>query len=655
MIPGRPERQGEDLLDHIKRSLSEEGRGEGPGLTIVVGPAGAGKSVLFEALFSTLYNHFQAEKKQDKIFRRPIPLLPQYLERGMRLGTQELIESFLRTEVAIPVPRPTFEWMLINGFSMWLWDGLDELYTGDPEFFPTVEEVLTRPGSKAQLLICARHSLLANEAFANFQEEYGGDPNVRIYRLDDWAHGSKRIFAWLQILGRRPENGKPDPAPVAGFLSAITRSEPLRRLSGLPYYCALLLEEFRRGELPELRDDFEIIERVVSHMIEREYQKGLVRPEQLEPGGLEVWLEEAALDCLANETRGIPTRYVEELGELVLRGELTTDERQNVLLTLKQFPLFEPGLAPGTVTFKHELIAEYLAGRYLSRRFAEDPSWVARNLGTRSDLAGSMIARYLVRKLGATPSVIQTLREALRTLPLPGRQFPNLLQILLMATPDRNIIQEGNFGFEGRDLSHVEFSERSLRDISFRGCVLTGTIFRACDLRAAKFEGALLIGTRFENLGGDALRGARFGDLDHFEYIFVDRQRIDDFHKAVEWVADVTGHPRPIKQPCPAALQLTVLFQKFVYPDGTGRRDELPLAALYRGKRYAGAPTPEECVRAAIRFAFLQEPDWRDRVRRSPGDRYNQIVYFVKERRLAAEMRQLLDSLCPMAGCEHLP
>ena len=433
----------------------------------------------------------------------------------------------------------------------------------------------------------------------------------------------------------------------------LFRSDALRQLSGLPYYCSLLLEEFLHGGLLDMRHDYEVLERVVSGMIEREQQKGLLRHEHFDRGGLDEWLEEVALEYYSGGMNAIPRDHLNELGELVLREELTAEERRNALTTLEQFPLFEGGLAPNTVVFKHELVAEYLAGRCLSRRFARDPGGVARNLGMRPDLSDSMIARYLVSEISALPNAVVTLQQALATLHLPGKQFGNLLLLLLMLTPDRGAVR--GISLEGRDLSHVLFFDRDLRGTSFRNCDLTATVFRACDLRQAKFEGAVLNGTRFENLDQDALRGARFGDLEHFEYILVDKRRLDDYHEAVEWIATATGEARPIRGPCPTALQVTVLFQKYVRPDGTGRRDELPRRALLRGKRYPGAPPPEDCVQAGIKFGFLDEPDRRDRIRRTTGERYDQVVEFVKDRRLTSDVKQLLDSLCPLPGCDHLP
>jgi hypothetical protein len=652
-VPEGPPVPGEDLLPAL---VEKVGSGEESLLAFIVGPAGIGKSVLFYHLFSELYVTFQAAKRRGDIFPRPIPLMPDYLTGHGAPRTGQVIESFLRAEIAVPVYRRTFEWMLTHGFTTWLWDGLDELYAGDPEFLEVLQDLVTQPKSRGRVLIFARDSLLAtSEALAGLLEDWRGDPSLRVYRLEDWSGREKRIFAWLHLEGRAPRDGEENPARVAAFLREITTSRELRDLSGLPQYCEFLLEEFNRGEPLEMRNDRELVDAVIRRMIEREIEKGLIRPEDFEKDGLKEWLEAAALDYLEGGLKGISRRAVEELGEVVLREDLTDDERKAAITGLVRCPLFEPGLSPGTVKFKHEVIAEYLAGVCLSRRIDKDPTEVARRIGDRTDLADSMIGRCIVAQLADRPTGIGRLKEVLSRMgSLPGRQFGNLLQILLLATPDRSIVKD--LSLEGNDLSYVRFEGRDLSRTSFRNCDLTGTVFRECDLQEAKFEGAILNGTRFEKLSQDALRGARFGDLERFESVFVENVRIDDFRKAEEWVRGTTGVSVPIKAPCVTVLQLKGMFRKFVHPDGTLRRRELSVGALLRGKRYDDAPDLERCFRAAVTFGFLEGPDFRERVRIKSGDMYDQVVRLVRDGLLTPDLRNLVDALCPntATGCSHV-
>jgi hypothetical protein len=361
------------------------------------------------------------------------------------------------------------------------------------------------------------------------------------------------------------------------------------------------------------------------------------------------------LDIYEQEFKGLSKIEAEEYAKLVLRAELTTEEYNNAITTLIQFPLFAPGLEPGIITFKHELIGEYLAGRYFLRRLVKDPVLVARSLGKRTDFADSLIARYVASQLDQLQGGIEAIVKTLKSGAIHGRAFANFFQLILLSSNNRDVVKANDINLEGRDLSHVQFVYKDLKGVSFRNCNLSNTIFRSCDLREALFEGALLSGTRFEHLSEKELAGARFGDLGQFEFIFWDRTSIDDFKSMIEWVRKTTGRIESIAEPCPTALQLRRLFLKYVYPDGTGRRDELSEAALIKGKRYQGAPSLEDCVKSCIRFGYLQALDWRKRIKRTPGDKYNDIVYFVKEWRVKTELRQLLNSLCPDAGCMHVP
>lgn len=124
--------EGPDLLDPLIADLSKAAT---PSVRVVVGRAGIGKSFLFRALFASLYGNFLQAKASLGTKPRPIPLLPEHIKGIYALRTELLIDNFLRTDVASPVPRETFEWLLVNGFTTWLLDGLDELYAGDPSFF----------------------------------------------------------------------------------------------------------------------------------------------------------------------------------------------------------------------------------------------------------------------------------------------------------------------------------------------------------------------------------------------------------------------------------------------------------------------------------------------------------------------------------------
>ena len=83
------------------------------------------------------------------------------------------------------------------------------------------------------------------------------------------------------------------------------------------------------------------------------------------------------------------------------------------------------------------------------------------------------------------------------------------------------------------------------------------------------------------------------------------------------------------------------------------RRDELDRRGLERGKQYSGAPDPGECVDRALRSGYLEEQSRFKRIRRPQGEKYEEIVNFVKGDGVSPGLRGLLNALCSMPGCRH--
>jgi len=650
LVDGEPQDKGTDLLEHLQKEFRFA---ESASLRIVVGPAGVGKTWFFRKLFAELYEYFLEHKKILETFPRPIPLWPEsHRRRGITLRLQEVVQEFIETELAEYVRQATFEWMLTHGYASWLFDGFEELYASDLEFFDHLVELLTRPPeSKAQILICARESLLASSStFADFLKDFppgrSQQPAIELYRLDRWEYPSKRTFAGLHL---------EVPEKESQFLTYISRSDSLRTLSSLPYYCNLLIEEFKQGNTEDFSDDFALIAHAVAGIIAREESKGVLSQKNLQTNGLDEWLETVASEYYATNFKGISKVDAEEYAVLVLNPELSEEERQSTITTLLQFPLLARGAEAGALTFEHELIAEYLVGRYWLRRLTSDVGRIASELSARVDFADSLIGRYIASQLPKQPGGIEAITQALRNEALPGKAFTALLQLLLMATPARDVLRSYRISVEGRDLSLVRFVERDLSGFSFRNCNLSGTVLQDCNLQNARFEGARIAGTRFGHLAEESLERAQFGNLERFDFAYVGQRRIEEHSKFAEWVQKVTGLVAPIQEPCPSALQVRTLFLKFVYPDGQGRRNEMAADVVTRGKRHPGAPSPDECYKACLRAGYLQHIDWHNRVKRVPGDRYDDIVDFVRDWRLSDRMREMLYSLCPTDGCQHVP
>lgn len=641
---GEPEA---DLFDTLRAELTKT---QGAAVRIVVGRAGIGKSFLFRALFGRLYDEFLDAKAHHGVRPRPIPLLPEHLKGTYALRTEALVDNFLRTDVASPVGRETFEWLLVNGFATWLLDGLDELYAGDPYFFEYLADLITRKDSKAQITIWCRDSLLTtSDAFADFQQLCAGGTTLTIYRLSDWERPSKRLFACLGLEEKLPRSGEQESGRVAAFLREIDSTPTLRSLSGLPFYCELLLQQFREGHLEDFRDDVSMLNHVIEQMVQREVGKGLLDLRLFETDGLEEWLEQIAVSYVEGQRYAdIDRDEAKAYGEIVLRSCLDEKEKNHILTSLLHFPLFRAGTETGRIAFTHDLVAEALAARAYLRALNRQALDVAHRL-SRIDLEDPTLLRFMATRL--TPEEEAKVVEEIQRGSLHGRGLAVLLSLLMLARPERDLVKRIRANLEAQDLAAVHFLGRDLSGVSLRRSDLSHAVFRDCDLRGTRFEGAFLNRTTFE--GDNQFEGADFGDLSRVESVLIGRRLIEDPAELRGWIGRASGKPEAPGEPCPTALQLAHLFGKFITPLGEPRRDDLKRDALAAGKRYAGAASSEALVDEAASHGYLSGPDFRDRYRRAEGDKYAEMVRLVRDGSVSDGLGRVVAALCRRRGCVH--
>lgn len=646
--------RGDDLLVHLRHELTG---GTGPRIIFVIGSAGAGKSVLFNSLFTIVYRDFLDAKQRQRMASRPMPILPDHLRGSYGNRLTAVIDSFMRSEVATPVSTEVCEWMLQNGLCTWMCDGLDEMYAGDPEFFDYLLDQVTSADSRARILICARDSLLtSNDSFAQFLRSFepGKDPVISVYRLSDWDEQSKRRFAYRMLHDTTPSSRDGEPPQVKAFLQFTHSSPSAEQLTGLAYYCEQALQAFKDGRADALRSEAMLVGYAIERMIAREKEKGLIDDAIFERDGLNEWLEQIGMDYCNSKYAGVNTDDIRNYGDLVLRSGLSDSVRDNAIISLVQFPLFTSNHAPGRVSFSHELLAEYLFGKKLWRTMQSDVKAAANAISDTLGFKTKLGFRYLAEHLALSPTVRDNVVALLRSGALNEKEFALLLQLWTASSTSGAKLPTG-VSLEGRPLEGLVFDRLDLSDVSFRSADLTDATFRACDLQKAAFDWAQLAGTKFEALPAQALNGAQFGDMDHFEYVYVNGKLIETRDEAGRWVRSATGIVEPKRDPCPTSQQVRALFLKYVFPDGNGRRDELKSSALTRGRRIPNAPSPEDCVTAAVRNGFLTGPDYRNRLRRAAGSQYDEVVEFVRDWRIGEATRGLLTNLCPIAGCTHVP
>ena len=639
---------GNDLLRHLLKDIDATQDSQEATVWFVAAPAGYGKSVLFSSLFSKLYRKFQDCKKRQRLYPRPMPMLPAHIREAAGNNINGLIDAFLHTEIAMPTTRSLFSWLVDNRHALWMLDGLDEVITRDERFFAYLEDRITTPRSRPAILVCVRDSLLeTSDELINFITDYHAV--VKLYKLRPWDLEAKRRFAWIQLEGRTPRPEERDGKEVSKFIESVRRQPTLDQLSATPFYADLLLENYRAGNATdEVHDEIGLIDLALRRMCDREYQKGALKEDVLPADALIEWLEELA--AMSYEEGGVS---VQELGELasvvpvLIQQDLPDSEMESLVAQIEVLPFFRTSAVTRRIEFTHEIVAELLAARRFLRELGTgDPRFAAR-VSIRPWPADSVFFRILAGS-GMASALIDTYNgESLR--PIARR---NLIQLIVMSH-DRDVpFGRSRVSLEGVGLEGLVFESLNLDNVSFRSCDLTNTAFMNCSLQRAFFEGAVLKKTRFVGDTDTRLNGTSFGKCEHFESIIIGSKRLEDDAAFRRWVSKATGADG-IKGPCATKRQLDHLFRKFVHVSGQARRDELDRRGLVRGKQYAGAPDPGECVDSALRSGYLEEESRLKRIRRPQSDKYGEIVNFVKGAGVSVGMTALLNSLCSRPGCRH--
>src|SRR5262249_43786481 len=172
--------------------------------------------------------------------------------------------------MAASVTPERFRWLLVNGFTLWMFDGLDEFYEGSAGFFKELAAALDMPGSRACILICTRDSLLTSStALRAFVESRlkSRSRDTEILELAPWGEAAWSAMAAFE-LGKGTKAQK--------FVAALAQSPIMAEFARLPFYCSVLNERFRDDAcLPA--DEFELLDTIFEHMIRREHGKAIFR------------------------------------------------------------------------------------------------------------------------------------------------------------------------------------------------------------------------------------------------------------------------------------------------------------------------------------------------------------------------------------------
>lgn len=645
-----PTHSHNDLVVDILKEIEDSVDNNESRVWFVIGPAGFGKSIFFTSLFGRVYNLFQNRKKSLTLFPRPFPLLSNHLNEAAGLNILGTIDAFLRTEFSAQVDRNFFNWTIENRYGFLMLDGLDEIIAKDPYFFDYIGDRLTVPNANPLILICLRDTLFnTSNELSSFFEYF--DSITKVFSLKSWDHKDRRIHAWINLESRKPREGEIDTEKVSIYLNKIKSTPSLDELASSPFYADLLLQAFKDSQTKALKDERELIDYAIDEMCKREYGKGNIREEVLSISAFREWLEEIAI--LSYQKGGISTddlRVIADLARILSSGDLTDDEQDKLVDNLVMAPFLKRSNITGNVELTHELLSEYFAGARITREF-KDSSHFASRLSQRAWPADSMIFPVLSHNLRGNLDQLEKVRNE----SLSPEGFANFIQLLCMIPNGARLIQSGSIALDSSKLQGLKFRNLNLDGVSFRGTDLTNVTFDRCFLRKARFEGSILRGTSFINTPEGGIREADFGDCENFDSIFIgDRKTINEIVKLQRWLETNTGRKDPINGPCPTTRQMLFLFKKFIREDGKPRRDSLDKKGAIRGKQEINAASSNDCLESALEAGFF-EILAHDRIRRASGSKYGEMVSFVKTQVLSPQIRSLLDSLCRVPNCTHIP
>lgn len=391
-----------DLVEHLETEvMAAENRAK---LWIIEGSAGSGKTTAFNALAKSIYEEFMAAKKACHSRRRPIAFLPSHLRTSKTGYVDDVIAAVSECELADAVTPQQLNWLLINGYAVWMFDGLDEFYSGESKFLDYLSDALLKPESRAQVILSTRDSLFSSDNTLNdfLSRISAAGVDVEIYKPAPWNKDSWREMAWLELEHGRA--GAEHSSRVLKFVAELEGSDKLAPLAKLPFYCGALLDIHRSGQcLPD--NEFAAVGALVDKMICRERDKGVLQlhnlvdvtmlaealreecvqsnaalpdsidfckvvRQHLDAQGLDVLLE--LLGSVAHKHRRNPQSVNANPGlsvsEIQALCSSSSDQNnldgalaEHVQRFIVQFAFFGSGKEAGYVDFTHEIIADYLA------------------------------------------------------------------------------------------------------------------------------------------------------------------------------------------------------------------------------------------------------------------------------------------------------
>ncbi|MCI4665257.1 MAG: hypothetical protein MRY74_11105 [Neomegalonema sp.] len=278
-------------------------------LSLVLGPAGMGKSTLFKAFGRGVHDSFLEAKARKSIFSARPLLIPDTLDTAAKVSrSANAFEAILESDVAAEgrVSANGLEWLLRNGFATLLLDGVDEFYAHDVEIFDTLAQIVTMPGSRAQIFLFMRDVLLAQNPRILQALRLLRRDQLSIYALAPWTRDDAIAIA-NDLLGEQNAirikdtirnvrtkateivsgvTGQPEKSAIEHTIDGVEDAPMLQQMLRTPWSCRSTIEFYRdNAYFPP--SDFNVMGYLCHALIKRELGKihsdldGLVTHEEM--------------------------------------------------------------------------------------------------------------------------------------------------------------------------------------------------------------------------------------------------------------------------------------------------------------------------------------------------------------------------------------
>ena len=624
------EKEGSDLVTFVAETLNK--KTNSPKIYLLIGPAGVGKSSAFNAIFQKCYQKFIEKKARKEESTRPLPLLPKHILRKQGAMFSDVLSTFLQMEMSRQLQPEALNWYLDQGRASLFVDGLDEVLASDSSIFNEYfYERLTGNESKCQILLCVRDSLLNScRSLRNFIDESQG--YLDIYRLAPWTKSCRLDYAQSRLKNHVQQKE---------FIKITTISDN-SSVSGNAYCCKLIADEVASGKAVNSSSLPELHQKLSESFIQREFNKGILDNLNLEEKDIIEYLHAIGENFWENDSKPISIPEMRSWANLIASEEYS----EQVIQKLIQLPFFISSKEKNTLEFGHELWGAY----FYASRLASILN--AKNLGQHQNFCRKINQTDLTKNslVVGILGLLIPIEELLKILKtgdqyLDDKGFRNLFFVIL-TTPNAANLKWSEFPIENRELDGARFDKAVLTGTNFDGCDLSGVVFEGCDLRKASFKGTFFQNTNFNKC---IMTGALIGNLNKFSSLVIDGKQYITAEQAIHYFRVKSGEISAESLPPkinPDILQIRLMFRKLIDENGEGRRKSIDLKGFMDGKIIHGANPKDKILKKLMQSGYLFDGQGPRRgIRRAEGDKYKEMVEFVKTGRPSQNLQILIEGI----------